>query len=254
MKKLIFPLLVGFILCACQPLFAQKGYSFPDTVKYKKNVIRWNLTPFILWSKKDINLGYERVLSPYRSFSVNAGYFELPSLVQGVYDSLNIERSGNKGGLSISGDYRFYFKKRNKNRAPDGLYWGVYGSYHYYQFENSVQVLNGPTISGDFTFGSNINILSGGVELGYQFIIKERLSIDFVFIGPSVSVYTAKFTLSGDLDFDEENEYLQAIYDILKNTIPGFEQMVQDSELITKGANMRMGLGMRYLVQIGYRF
>jgi hypothetical protein len=140
------------------------------------------------------------------------------------------------------------------NMAPDGLYWGVYGSYHHYQFENSIQIFEGPTISGDALFGANINIISAGVELGYQFIIKERLSIDLVFMGPSLSMYHKKFTLGGDLEIDEEDEYLQALYDILTNKIPGLENLIQDQELSTSDANMSMGFGLRYLVQIGYRF
>jgi len=135
MKRLFFTIVIGLIICAYQPVSAQKGYTFPDSVKYKKNVIKWNLTPFLLWSYKNINIGYERVVSPYRSFSVNAGYFELPQFSKNLLDSLEIENSTDRSGYTISGDYRFYFKKRNKRMAPDGLYWGPYGSFH--QPENS---------------------------------------------------------------------------------------------------------------------
>ena len=138
--------------------------------------------------------------------------------------------------------------------APDGLYWGVYGSYHHYEFENTITVLDSDIAAGTLTLGANVNIISAGVELGYQFIIKERLSIDLVFMGPSLAMYANKFVLGGNLEVDEEDEYLQAAYDILKNTIPGFEQLVQDRELSTNGANFSMGFGMRYLIQIGYRF
>ena len=255
MKKIILFILTGILLVSMEPVIAQKGAEFPDdSVKYKKNVIRWNITPFLIWDKRNINIGYERVVKPYRSFSVNAGYFVLPSLVEGLFDSLNIDRSGQKWGFSVSGDYRFYFKKRNKRMAPDGLYWGVYGSYHHYQFENAITVLDSDVADGTLTLGANVNIIAAGVELGYQFIIKERLSIDLVFMGPSLSMYANKFVLGGNLEVDEEDEYLQAAYDILKNTIPGFEQLVQDRELSTNGANFSLGFGMRYLIQIGYRF
>lgn len=255
MKNLLLLILTGILLVSMEPVIAQKGYEFPDdSVKYKKNVIRWNITPFLIWDKRNINIGYERAVNPYRSFSVNAGYFVLPSLVEGLFDSLNIERSGQKWGFSVSGDYRFYFKKRNKRMAPDGLYWGVYGSYHHYEFENTVTVLDSEIAAGTLTLGANVNIISGGVELGYQFIIKERLSIDLVFMGPSLSMYANKFVLGGNLDVDEEDEYLQAVYDILKSSIPGFEQLTQDRELSTNGANFSLGFGMRYLIQIGYRF
>lgn len=247
-------MLSGFLFMIAEPVVAQKGYEFPDSVEYKKNVIRWNLTPFLIWDSRNINIGYERVLKPYRSFSINAGYFVLPSLIEGLYDSLNIERSGQKWGFSVSGDYRYYFKKRNKRMAPDGLYWGIFGSFHHYQFENKITVLESDVVDGSLTLGGNINILSGGVELGYQFIIKERLSIDLVFMGPSLSMYANKFKLGGNIDVNEQNEYLQAVYDILKAKIPGFEQLVQDKEITTGGANLSMGFGLRYLIQIGYRF
>lgn len=255
MKKL---LLFTSILAYCiisQPAAAQKGYTFPDSVKYKKNVIKWNMTPFILWSYKNINIGYERVLSPYRSFSVNAGYFELPQFSANLLDSLNIENSTDRSGYSFSGDYRFYFKKRNKKMAPDGLYWGPYGSFHHSRFENKIVLLNqDPAL--DALFGAKINIAAVGVELGYQFIIKERLSIDLIFMGPSISLYNFNMTFGaeGEADIDPDDEYFRAIYDILKGKIPGFDKLIQDGEVTTSGVSYNTGFGLRYMIQIGYRF
>lgn len=254
MKKFILFILVCILSGALSDSYGQKGYDFPDSVKYKKNVIKWNITPFLLWSKRNINISYERVLKPYRSFSINAGYFELPQFTKKLFDSLEIKNTSKRSGFSVSGDYRFYFKKRNRRMAPDGLYWGVFGSYHYTQFDNTITVVNSPSIQGDLLFGAKLNILGAGLELGYQFIIKERLSIDLIFMGPSLSMYTTKLSLGGDISADEEDEYLQAIYDVLKNTIPGFEQLVQDRNVTASGANISMGFGLRYMIQIGYRF
>jgi hypothetical protein len=247
--------ILATLIVVAIPATAQKRSAFPDTLQSRKNVIKWNLTPFLLWSKKNINLGYERLLSPYRSFSVNAGYFELPALFRGLTDSIEIESSNKKSGFSVSGDYRFYFKNRNKQLAPDGLYWGVFGSYYYYQFENDINVINSPSIQGSLQFGANINIINAGVELGYQFVLwKDRMTIDLIFMGPSVSMYAKKFTLGGDIDVDEEDEYLKAIYDILSSSIPGFSQLVDEGNLSTNGVNLSMGFGLRYMVQIGFRF
>ena len=254
MKKITSLLTFGFIICLIQPSFGQKGYEFPDSVDYKKNVIKWNLTPFFLFSKKNINIGYERVVSPYRSFTVNAGYFELPQFTKKLFDSLEIKNSTNRSGFSVSGEYRFYFKKRNRRMAPDGLYWGIYGSFHHTQFKNDIVILNNPSIQGDLLFGAKLNILAAGVELGYQFIIKERLSIDLIFMGPSLSMYQNQLTLGGAVDVDEEDEYIQAVYDVLKNIIPGFDNLVKDGEVTSSGSNLSMGFGLRYMVQIGYRF
>ncbi|MCF6170657.1 MAG: DUF3575 domain-containing protein [Bacteroidales bacterium] len=256
MKKLLFTtsVLIGMIFLTGSA-GAQEDHAFPDSVKFRKNVIKWNLTPFVLWSKKNVNIGYERILSPYRSFSVNTGYFELPALFTGMVDSLNIQGSRNKGGLSFSGDYRYYFKNRNKKTAPDGLYWGIFASYYHYRFENDITVINSAVIQGNIQFGARLNIFNAGLELGYQFVLwKDRMTIDLIFLGPSLSLYAKKFTLGGELDIDSEDEYLKAIYDILSKSVPGFEQLVNDGEISTSGVNVSMGFGLRYMVQIGFRF
>ena len=233
---------------------SQEFKKFPDTIKYKRNVIKWNLTPFVLWSKKDINISYERVLSPYRSFSVNAGYFELPSFAQGLFDSINMTNTRKKSGFTVSGDYRFYFKKRNTRMAPDGLYWGVYSSFHHYQFKNDIAVIDSPDVQGNLLFGGGFNILSCGLELGYQFVVWDRLAIDLIFMGPSLSLYNAKMTLDGDLTVDGKEDYLQAIYDILVARYPGIKELIGDRTVKQNGASTSLGFGLRYMIQIGYRF
>ncbi len=231
-------------------MFAQKDSILaPD---YRRNVLKWNMTPFLLWSKKNINISYERVLKANRSFSVNAGYFELPTA--GLFDSLNITNSSSKGGFSISGDYRFYFKKRNTRNAPDGLYWGPYGSFHYTQMGSDIEVFNSDLADGKLKMDANIAIFGAGVELGYQFVIKERLTVDVIFMGPSMSVYSGKITLGGNLEIDEKSEYMKAIRDILIKKFPFLPDLVADREFKDSGFSSTMGFGMRYMVQVGYRF
>jgi hypothetical protein len=255
MKKIFHLFTFTILLFLSIPATAQNNDSFPDTVQYHKNIIKWNTTPFILWSKKNINFGYERVLSPYRSFSINAGYFVLPELFAGLTDSLEIEASNKKSGFSVSGDYRYYFKTRNKRMAPDGLYWGIFASYYYYQFENDVTVINNPSIQGSLQFGAKVNILNAGLEIGYQFVLwKDRMTIDLIFLGPSLSTYAKNFTLSGDIEVDKEDEYLQAIYDILSTSIPGFNELVKEGSVKSNGVNVSFGYGLRYMIQIGFRF
>jgi hypothetical protein len=255
MKKLSF-LYVLLLVAVSFSAEAQKGYEFPDSVKYKKNVIRWNITPFILWSSNNINFSYERVLKPYRSISVNAGYFVLPSLTSGrLLDSLNVTHNNSKSGFNVSGDYRFYFKKLNVSMAPSGLYWGVYGAYYFYQFENTADILDNDVVKSTITFGGKLNIYSAGIELGYQFIIKERLSIDIIFLAPSISAYSKKLIIkSSGLDIDEENEYLQKIYNAIVARVPGFEELVSEGYTKDYGFDTSIGIGLRYMVQIGYRF
>jgi hypothetical protein len=247
MKKLT----VVFILV----VFAFNSFSQNDSIippDYRRNIIKWNPTPFVLWSAKDINFSYERILKPYRSFSLNAGYFVLPS--SGIYDSLNIKAARRNWGFTVSGDYRYYFKKRNKNFAPDGLFWGPFGSFHYTGFENDIEVLNSDLAQGTLNLRADVAILSAGVELGYQFVIKEKFTIDLIFMGPSFSVYSGKISLGGNLALDENDEYLKAIRDILIEKYPFLPELVNIGEFNSSGVSTSFGFGMRYMVQLGYRF
>lgn len=252
MKRILMAMTVLLWFCTTiQKSYCQIEKGFPEE-KYKKNIIKWNLTPFVLWDSRNINLSYERVLNPYRSFSVNAGIFLLPT--SGIYDSLNIESALKQNGLTVSGDYRFYIKNRNLKQAPDGLYWGPYASFHNYRFENEINLLNNPDFDGNLLLDGNINIFSAGAEIGYQFIIKERLSIDLVFIGPSLSVYTGGLKLEGEVESDDYEDYLNAIRDILVGKLPILGDLISKGEFNDNGASASIGFGLRYLIQIGYRF
>jgi hypothetical protein len=254
MKKLSYIFVIVLFVLIGHTVKAQKGFEFPDSVKYKKNVIRWNITPFILWGSNNINFSYERVLKPYRSVSVNAGYWVIPTFAKGrLLDSLNITHYNKKSGFNLAADYRFYFKKLNVAMAPAGLYWGVYGSYYHYQFENAAD-LHTDGVQSQVTFGGRLNVMSVGLELGYQFIIKERLSIDLIFLAPSIAAYNTKLTLNSNLNIDQENEYLKAIYDALAAKIPGFDQLANGGYSANSGVQTNIGVCARYLVQIGYRF
>lgn len=99
-----------------------------------------------------------------------------------------------------------------------------------------------------------INIFSAGAELGYQFIIKERLSIDLVFMGPSLSVYSGTLKLDGQITSEKYEDYLNALRDILVSQLPFLDKLIDEGQFNDKGASASFGFGLRYLIQIGYRF
>ncbi|MAE08238.1 MAG: hypothetical protein CL661_05710 [Bacteroidetes bacterium] len=63
----------------------------------KRNILKWNITPMI-WNYRNINISYERVTSNHRSFSVNAGFFVLPSI--SLADSFNIQKNKKNWGFT----------------------------------------------------------------------------------------------------------------------------------------------------------
>lgn len=221
------------------------------THHYKRNIIKWNVTPMV-WSIRNVNIAYEHVLSNYSSFSLNGGFFVLPEI--GLVDSLDLIKTNKKWGFSISGDKRYYIKSRNLSTAPDGLYWGIFGSLHYYEFENYVNVVNSNIAHGDLLLNGNLNIVTAGVELGYQYIFKNNISVDLVIIGPAISMYSTKLSIRGDLEIDKESEYTQALYDIIVARFPGANILFKEKSLNDDGTTFSIGPGFRYMIQVGYRF
>lgn len=216
MKRLVILFAIIFSLSIPFEISAQSNDSLSGN--YKRNVIKWNLTPFIFCSQSNINLSYERVIKPYQSFSINAGYFELP--VKGLSSGLKFINTRKHGGFSLSGDYRFYFKKKNLNRAPDGVYFGPYVSSHYYRFQNDIQVVDVPDIQGNLQTETTLGILSAGVQLGYQFVIKDRVTVDLIFLGPSLAAYRGKIVIDGYITIEEKGEYFETIRNILFDKFP----------------------------------
>ena len=135
----------------------------------RKNTIKLNLTNPMIFGGKAIVIGYERVLSPNRSFSVDIGSMSLPSFGSGsVNDSVKLLPNANEKGFHISADYRFYLSKENKYPAPRGVYIGPYYSYNQFNRSNSWN-LNATNYTGNVNTDLGFRVHTIGVEIiGYR--------------------------------------------------------------------------------------
>src|SRR5688572_13211362 len=121
-----------FILAQADTMKTDTGsnansFSRPDRIPKKtfKNVIRYNLSGGLLFGvDRYIVFGYERVIRPRQSISINAGKISLPELVSIDTDSFRLSKDAKSSGFNISVDYRFYLAKENKYAPPHGLYIG----------------------------------------------------------------------------------------------------------------------------------
>jgi len=222
---------------------------------YRRNIIRINPTPPVLVGMESVVLGYERVIKPHQSISINIGRLKFKNFVNLGLGQFGINTNRKSGGISIAIDYRRYFKKRNKGFAPDGLYWGPFLTYYRYGHELSL------TYSDPINFTTSEVILTTdlqvrhiGIELGYQFIIAKRLSIDLIIIGPSWGKYIADFEVSGSLKVNEQSDLYKALYDKITERIPGLETLIDNRKITKTGFFSTNTFGMRYLVQIGFLF
>jgi len=225
-----------------------------DSTKTRKNIIRWNITPMFVVGPKSLVLGYERIIRPGQSFSVNLGYLETSPMTNEEGDPIQFFDESNKGGMDISLDYRFYFKKRNKYPAPDGLYWGPYASYYSVWQDASIRILDVNTVKNTAYYNSRFNIYNFGLQLGYQFILKKRFSVDLILMGPSFSFYDLNMNLSFDSDINTDDPFYQELYDKIKDSSPWLSQFIKDRKFEANG-RLKFGYyGFRYGIQLGYHF
>ena len=237
----------------------EKDRSLPELTDYK-NTIRWNLTPMVLFGHRNVNLGYERVLSDKSTASINVGYLEIPIMFSAEDKIEYVDGNKDRGGFSIFLDYKRYFKNRNKRSAPEGIYWGVFTGVYNQKFSNDYKVAytgnDGTEFNGEGDIRATINSYNLGLELGYQFVFYDRFTLDLILVGPATSLYTGKLTgkFSGNLD---ESEEFQKFIDVIYDRVPWLKDAVKGDELYAKGHSTDFnvfGGNFRYVVQIGYRF
>jgi len=235
-------------------LVAQK----PDSVKryvqpIHKNVIKFNPTPMLLWSYKNITFSYERILNPKQSIAITVGYLEFPSLFADTIGSLLAITGREKYGINLALEYRFYLGKRNSRLIPDGVYLAPYASYYGYYFKNEVDLMHTVLDSAGLVKG-NFYIFNVGVELGYQFVFWKRLTLDFVLIGPAISYYGGRLDITGNMNLEQLQEINADLYNKLKEKYPMISDFVVNKSFKQNGKLDLFSVGFRYLVQIGFHF
>jgi len=248
MKKL-FTFILLFI--GVTTIMAQDLVKDTTAIKQKKNTIRWNLTPMMI-NVTNVTLGYERIIKENQSISINAGLLLFPEFLDN--DSLEISyvEHGNRIGFSTAIDYRFYLKTKNLNNAPEGVYIGPYITYYQYAFNSKLRVIDNETITNDVGIDANFKMLSLGFELGYQFLFWDRLTLDMILVGPSLSFYHARADFTGELGLDvEDGEYIK---DALLDKYPWLNTFMDLGAINASSATGKFGMGFRYVIQVGYHF
>jgi hypothetical protein len=228
--------------------FAQKG----DSVS-RKNVIKYNITSPALYGKAFL-FQYERVLNNHRSISLQVGHVALPELLT-KFENIQKIADAEQTGFNVTVDYRFYLAKENKYSAPRGVYIAPFASIHNFKNVKEFEIQsNGSTEFEPVVLDAKVNILSAGVALGYQFVLWDRMTLDFLVVGPSVSNYNVEMALDGDIPVEELDENLQEIIDRMSDKFPFFDSLLEDKFADFNGRTNFSSMGFRYSVGIGFRF
>lgn len=216
--------------------------------------MRMNVTNPLLFGSKAIILGYERKLSSHQTLSLNIGRMALPSFDLGILsDSLTLNNNASDRGFHLSTEYRFYLRNENKHEAPRGVYVGPYYSYNRFSRSNTWSFIS-PDFNGEVNTDLDLAVHLVGIELGYQFVFANRVTLDLILIGPGVGSYSIKASLNTNLDPDEKSVFFQELNDYLADQIPGYNLVLNEAEFRDRGSLRKTTVGFRYLINIGIRF
>jgi hypothetical protein len=241
-------ILASVIVSAALSVEAQSTFD-----SARRNVIKLDITSHWLY-RKAIVLTYERIVKnhPNQSWSITAGYQQFPNLSSAAFDSVTLKKELNASGFKVGGEYRFYLMKENKFPAPHGVYIGPYSTYHHYSNGRSLEVDNNGTLE-DATVKSKLDIFNLGVQLGYQFVLNNRWTIDLSFMGPSLSYYRANVKIDGNYTFNPD-DISNEILDAMIEQFPGFKELIDKGEFNSNGKIDTWSYGYRYQLLIGYHF
>ena len=178
------------------------------------NIVKINSLALIF---NNASLLYERAIIPRLSVGMGMGYKYAgaePKLLAASNSDIAVDID-KITGISITPEARYYIKACDPGKL-EGFYAGVYLRYTGYRSGASFEYLrvNKPTES--YHSNLSLNEYGVGIQLGYQLIIKERFTIDFMFLGPRFSSYHLgyNFDKQPSQEFlDELSEYLNEVVD-----------------------------------------
>ena len=220
---------------------------------YHKNVIKFNPTPMVLMDVYNITFSYERMLKNNNSVALQAGYIFFPNLVQDTLLGLIEFKDRSRSCINVALDYRNYLFARNTRPAPDGLYLGAYMSYYRYTYDNTFDILN-VSFDNEGSMDGNLNFANLGLELGYQFVFWKRMTVDLLLFGPSLSLYSGTFNISGNLDSEQIEDIDEELAEQLLEKFPALGMLFSAEDLQFTGNKSEFDVGFRYSISIGYHF
>jgi len=253
-KKIFLPQSLLLILTISSICRVQAQNDSLKQMRQYKNVIRYNLSGALIFGlDRYIVFGYERVIKPNQTISVNIGGVKLPKLVTINTDSFSLQKDSKSNGVNVSVDYRFYLGKENKYTAPRGAYIGPYYSFNKFTRDNQWQYTKG-TGNNYINTHTTFNINTIGFQFGYQFILWKRLALDLALVGPGFGIYDYKASFDGNVSAENKEQLLDGLKQLLTQKFPGMNFVFADDEIDADGVMKTNSIGYRYIIHIGFAF
>ena len=196
-----------------QDLDIEKEKPQKEKITYP-NVIKINSLALAF---SNISLAYERGIIPRISVGIGVGYKYAgtePKMLQVNNSTIGVQL-GKIQGFSITPEARYYLKTCDP-RQLEGFYAGLYLRYTGYKTAADFQYTPENSTVEYYNADITMNEYGVGIQLGYQILLWERFSVDFLFFGPRFSSYHLgyNFNQQPSQEFlDDLSEYLNEVVD-----------------------------------------
>ena len=219
--------------------------SITPALSDRQNIVKLNL-PNLTFG--NFTLNYERLLSARNSVALNLGYIRPQKPTDFLTDFVDADEvdPAEFSGVTATAEYRIYSKKKGAGR---GFYLAPYARYanHKLTFNSD--------IDGNFTrAATQLSAVGLGGQIGIQWLIKDRIVVDWGILGLSATWYNFKSTFTAveeEINFDEIRAELEAEIDdsILSNKL----EFTSSENALEAKMPFLFG-GARTYLSIGYKF
>ncbi len=219
--------------------------SITPVLSDHRNLVKLNL-PNLAFG--NLTLNYERLLSARNSVALNVGVIPSQSFSSALTNFVDAEASvpSTFSGLTATVEYRFYSKKRS---AGSGFYYAPYARYaqHNVGFQSDID-------DNLANVDARLSTVGLGGQIGIQWLIKDRVVIDWGILGLAAQWYNFESTFTaaaGDINFEEIRAELEMEIDgsILSNSL----EFTNDENSLQARMPFLFG-GARTYLAIGYKF
>ena len=221
--------------------------SLTPVISDRRNIVKLNL-PNLAFG--NITLNYERILSARNSVALNVGFIRPQQPIGVLSDAFNTDETISTpefSGITATGEYRFYSRKKGAGR---GFYFAPYARYASHKLDFDA------TIEDNFSnVSTQLSAIGLGGQIGVQWLIKDRIAIDWGILGLAAQWYTLKATykspLGEDLNFDEIRADLEA--EIESSPLTNKLEFTNTDDSLEAKMPFLFG-GARTYLSVGYKF
>ncbi len=237
-------------LAFSQDIDTEKEKPEKENIKYP-NIVKVN--SFAL-AFQNMSLVYERGIIPNLSAGIGVGYKyagTLPKLFSVNQSVVGVNLDKIKG-ISITPEARYYVNSCDPSQL-EGFYAGVYLRYTGYNSAANFEYLPESKPAELYQADIALREYGIGIQLGYQLLIKERFSIDFLLFGPRFSSYR----LAYEFDQQPSEEFLGDLSEYLNEVVDrlGFDYEVNIERDGEKKANTSFSFAnARFGLSLGFAF